>query len=215
MAIASPSPLAADEVDFAAMASTEEDVGDAPPIRHEISDGCFRCHFCEKVIEDDEAVYMCRDASYCSASCRRRGRHDAATGGFARTFSGSIFSTIDSAMSESSRSSSSLSRSSLGATAAVGGVIGWLIGKVSRRLASMVKGAELLRNLSSQAVRTLGISSLGDASGLSGAPGAAGSLGAQLGAQELERKLSEELHNHFDGEHSPEASSDFVRLIEG
>eukprot|EP00438_Fugacium_kawagutii_P013294 Skav225466 [mRNA] locus=scaffold881:219042:222732:+ [translate_table: standard] len=34
----------------------------------------FRCHHCVCIIDEGQPVYMGRDASYCSADCRKRGR---------------------------------------------------------------------------------------------------------------------------------------------
>jgi len=38
------------------------------------SEVCFQCHHCVKEIGVGRPVYMLRDASYCSSSCRRKGR---------------------------------------------------------------------------------------------------------------------------------------------
>lgn len=112
------------------------------------NEGCFRCHHCAKAIEEGMAVYMCRDASYCSASCRRRGRAELQR---SRTYSESV-SAISSALSETSVTESSASshceKDVLGRSDDKGGVFGWILGKAVRKLASMVQGTELLRTLS-------------------------------------------------------------------
>eukprot|EP00929_Paragymnodinium_shiwhaense_P045362 TRINITY_DN23184_c0_g1_i3.p1 TRINITY_DN23184_c0_g1~~TRINITY_DN23184_c0_g1_i3.p1 ORF type:complete len:299 (-),score=43.48 TRINITY_DN23184_c0_g1_i3:184-1080(-) len=134
--------------------------------REEVSQGDgFRCHLCEKIIEDGEAVYMCRDWSYCSAQCRRRGRRIAAMQlEFRRTCSGSVISTIDSAVSESSCTSSAPSRAPPIVPATKGGVIGWILGKVVGKLAKMVEGTDILREVSSYALQAATVSAA-DAAG--------------------------------------------------
>lgn len=43
----------------------------------------FSCRHCARPIDDDMAVYMCNDATFCSDRCRRQGR--AAMGGALRS----------------------------------------------------------------------------------------------------------------------------------
>ena len=37
-------------------------------------DCCSRCNYCVKLIADDETVHMLKDRSYCSTTCRAKGR---------------------------------------------------------------------------------------------------------------------------------------------
>jgi len=47
-----------------------EQLGKADPD----ADYCFRCNYCIKFIGPERPVYMRHDCSFCSTSCRRRGR---------------------------------------------------------------------------------------------------------------------------------------------
>jgi len=175
-----------------------------------IQDG-FCCHYCEKLIEEGEAVYMCRDASYCSAVCRRKGRRvQMVQMEFGRTVSGSVMSTIDSAMSDSSHTSSAVSRSPR--PAAAGGLLGWILGKVGRKLASMVEGADLLRTVSSQAVT--GLRGLGLANSESDTVRLGLADDSSRGASRLdETGLARHNCRHFEADYQSIASGDDVATV--
>eukprot|EP00435_Cladocopium_sp_Y103_P052536 s6_g16.t1 len=53
--------------------SDKEDVEQSPSGSGQLCVG-FRCHHCVCIIDEGQPVYMGRDASYCSADCRKRGR---------------------------------------------------------------------------------------------------------------------------------------------
>lgn len=53
--------------------SDKEDLEQSPSGSGQLCVG-FRCHHCVCIIEEGQPVYMGRDASYCSADCRKRGR---------------------------------------------------------------------------------------------------------------------------------------------
>eukprot|EP00929_Paragymnodinium_shiwhaense_P045361 TRINITY_DN23184_c0_g1_i2.p1 TRINITY_DN23184_c0_g1~~TRINITY_DN23184_c0_g1_i2.p1 ORF type:complete len:276 (-),score=33.87 TRINITY_DN23184_c0_g1_i2:184-1011(-) len=185
--------------------------------REEVSQGDgFRCHLCEKIIEDGEAVYMCRDWSYCSAQCRRRGRRIAAMQlEFRRTCSGSVISTIDSAVSESSCTSSAPSRAPPIVPATKGGVIGWILGKVVGKLAKMVEGTDILREVSSYALQISQFGVICDSTG-SAIDGCLlrGDGGYDGFATEAFGRSASSASQDSD-HHRAAAHSDFARLIEG
>lgn len=96
----------------------------------------FRCNYCIKLIAQDRPVYMRHDLSYCSTSCRSRGRSALYTN--LRGLQIERLREIRQAASESATSeiiSTVISDSSLASSAARSdrarrGPLGWVLGKV-------------------------------------------------------------------------------------
>mmetsp|Transcript_29746 Transcript_29746/g.64813 ORF Transcript_29746/g.64813 Transcript_29746/m.64813 type:complete len:169 (-) Transcript_29746:216-722(-) len=122
-------------------------------------DGCFECFLCfhcKRYIKDGESVYMCRDTSYCSQRCRRKGMKEAKR----RSSKSSAASvTTLSSWSESTMSSSAASRSPQAAGSARNGLLGWIVDAALSKLTSMVDGHEFLRTLSNPAMHGFGVAS--------------------------------------------------------
>lgn len=121
-------------------------------------DAGFRCHHCITPIGEDMPVYMRKDASYCSVECRRRGqsaRHFQLMGGrspdapddLVRTVSMSNASTLSSTISDTAWSSSAGSDRAT-PDGKGRGLLGWILNVGLRKIASIVKGTELLRTIS-------------------------------------------------------------------
>lgn len=150
----------------------------------------FLCSLCERVIEDGMPVFMCRDASYCSSICRRKGRF-METENLRRCSSGSI-SVLSSALSDTTKSSCSDSHYT-GAKSLGRGMFTWILNNAVRKIASFVKGTELLRGASAD---------FADRQFLSNGPELLGQSRCWSSADVREAS-------------NPSSNSDFVRLIEG
>mmetsp|Transcript_24026 Transcript_24026/g.46750 ORF Transcript_24026/g.46750 Transcript_24026/m.46750 type:complete len:198 (-) Transcript_24026:509-1102(-) len=124
----------------------------------------FRCHYCITHIGDGMPVYMCKDASYCSNSCRRRGRRrpsiQTATsdtpGGLRQASStSSNWSSAVSGSGDTTHSSSLGGASEKNCQSASNrrrGVLGWIFGEGLRKLTTFIKDTELLRSVSAVTV---------------------------------------------------------------
>lgn len=168
----------------------------------------FVCTLCQKLIKEGMPVHMCRDASYCSVSCRRKGRRASAN------FNCGV-STVSSALSDTTHGSSVPSRAAASGEGAQGGVLRWILSNAVRKITSMVKGAELIRTLSSiQDLRdacAAGSSSHLDAPPCGVAGGSPRNPAEPPGRQRRDPP-EVDLAMGFPG---LSASADFVRLIEG
>jgi len=126
----------------------------------------FLCHCCRTLISEGSPVYMRRDASYCSPTCRRKGRFPGRgrkkEGPLGRTASGSLFDNLSSYLSNtisvSTESSATGSKkSSRGAQAfqagrqLLRGVMSWVVGKAVQRLVTSMGDGSLVRGVSSVA----------------------------------------------------------------
>eukprot|EP00927_Polykrikos_kofoidii_P022858 TRINITY_DN21211_c0_g1_i1.p1 TRINITY_DN21211_c0_g1~~TRINITY_DN21211_c0_g1_i1.p1 ORF type:complete len:228 (-),score=49.32 TRINITY_DN21211_c0_g1_i1:191-778(-) len=183
-------------------AFTQDDIG--------LEDGRFKCSFCNQVIEDGQDMFMCRDSSYCTATCRRRGRRAEQDQRLMEgRRCGSVVSTIDSAPSESTASSMAASGQDGGQARNQGGMIRWLVGAAVQRFASMVEGTELLQRVPSNGDHMpsgLQLVGRGVSGGATGGPGdcAEGLISFGLEEDEEDASLRDQAH-----------IPDFVRLIEG
>jgi hypothetical protein len=130
----------------------------------------FRCEYCLELIDDGSPVFMCRDASYCSSECRRRGRslrraQLESMGDMRRQVSSSNASTWSTMVSDLETCSGSSAPSSQAPPAPMGrGILGWILGEGLRKLASMVKAGELVRAASMESLATPQDARLGGAS---------------------------------------------------
>eukprot|EP00443_Scrippsiella_acuminata_P049173 CAMPEP_0115508012 /NCGR_PEP_ID=MMETSP0271-20121206/72065_1 /TAXON_ID=71861 /ORGANISM="Scrippsiella trochoidea, Strain CCMP3099" /LENGTH=203 /DNA_ID=CAMNT_0002937707 /DNA_START=40 /DNA_END=648 /DNA_ORIENTATION=+ len=123
-----------------------------------------RGHQCKQPIGDDMPVYMCRDASYCTATCRRHGR------AAARKASGdscesegrmwrlgsyctlSAWSSVPTTSDATGVSSTISGHAAPGAVATAAAALASVLGAGIRKIASFTKGIELLRPPSERAL---------------------------------------------------------------
>lgn len=110
------------------------------------SDG-FLCRYCYGFILDGMSVYMCGDAAYCSLSCRRRGRCLRVPDD-RKAYSDASTSELHSTSDNGSATGSSASSAGIRKPDDKSGFVGWLVSKAVHKLAAMVQGTELVRNLS-------------------------------------------------------------------
>jgi len=138
-----------------------------PMMRVEVQ---FLCHHCNQPIGDDMPVYMCRDASYCTATCRRHGRAAArklsssscepacegepvgAIGRLASDCTLSAWSSIPTTSDTTGVSSSTYSGNAHGTVATAAAVLTSVLIAGLRKFASYTKGIELLRPPSERAL---------------------------------------------------------------
>lgn len=129
-------------------AQLQEDVSDSgaddlePVISDEDVDECearFKCHHCCFLIAEGSAVYMRRDASYCSPGCRRKGRSGQvlASKGSEEVSRRQISCGTNASISSYRSDTVSVDSTSDGGSTSIGpgerllrGVLGWVIGKV-------------------------------------------------------------------------------------
>lgn len=113
------------------------------------TDSGFFCHHCVKEIGEGMPVYMCRDASYCSAGCRRRGR----SAQYAQLMGLPLMEEDSEATRTCTASDASTTASdatsadvrSLPPTIQGRGVLHWILSAGFRQLTAMAKGTELLQ----------------------------------------------------------------------
>eukprot|EP00930_Biecheleria_cincta_P036246 TRINITY_DN24870_c0_g1_i1.p1 TRINITY_DN24870_c0_g1~~TRINITY_DN24870_c0_g1_i1.p1 ORF type:complete len:179 (+),score=25.61 TRINITY_DN24870_c0_g1_i1:122-658(+) len=165
-----------------------------------MGDTSFRCHHCVQVIEEGMPVYMCRDASYCSLGCRKRGRSVE----YARLIGGpdcaSASNLSVSAWSSAASETTCTSSKCTADTVSGRGVLGWILSAGFRHLSAMAGGTELLR--------------IGSAAGGWAAVTEANAelCPASVLNRSCERFLDLASGDQFEGKGS---CSDFVRMIEG
>mmetsp|Transcript_48080 Transcript_48080/g.88595 ORF Transcript_48080/g.88595 Transcript_48080/m.88595 type:complete len:189 (+) Transcript_48080:76-642(+) len=121
--------------------------------------GAFRCHHCVREIGESETVYMRSDATFCSRSCRKRGRswqywEWKAPGESRSHYNHSPWSgNASSAMSALTESSSCSSSSAAGCQSidelptVHDGVINWIVRKAVGKIVSIMGGGKLMRTL--------------------------------------------------------------------
>eukprot|EP00413_Alexandrium_margalefii_P039629 CAMPEP_0204589124 /NCGR_PEP_ID=MMETSP0661-20131031/49023_1 /ASSEMBLY_ACC=CAM_ASM_000606 /TAXON_ID=109239 /ORGANISM="Alexandrium margalefi, Strain AMGDE01CS-322" /LENGTH=297 /DNA_ID=CAMNT_0051599019 /DNA_START=11 /DNA_END=903 /DNA_ORIENTATION=+ len=125
-------------------------------------DFIFRCNHCIKLIGQDSPVFMGHDLSYCSDTCRRRGRSALYSNlkslqlerlrDVRRSPSESATSAMSTAMSESSLASSG----AIERTRARRGPLGWVIGKVVDAIYSRLPMTPLVQAASAAVLSQLG-----------------------------------------------------------
>jgi len=113
----------------------------------------FVCHNCKQPIGEGMTVYMCSDAAYCSAPCRRLGRRSPASdepsalprsqGPFERPPSSHTLSAWSTTRASDDCSSDAASGQG-GVASAAAAVLGWLVGTGLRKFVSATRGVELL-----------------------------------------------------------------------
>ena len=93
-----------------------------------LSGKVFRCHYCVVLIGEDCAVYMRRDASYCSPECRRKG--PSATSAQQTDREVASLATLSSYSSDTASSSDTGSKVGIGRGEKLfNGLLGWVVRK--------------------------------------------------------------------------------------
>ncbi|CAL1157976.1 unnamed protein product [Cladocopium goreaui] len=126
----------------------------------------FRCNYCIALIGQDKPVFMGHDRSYCSASCRRRGRSLLYTNLRSMQLDGLMETKKPSSESGTSALSTAWSESSISSrpkSDRPSGPLGWVISKVfnviSNRLPeslNVLQKSSLVQSASSALLQRLG-----------------------------------------------------------
>jgi len=111
----------------------------------------FRCNYCVKLIADDETVHMLKDRSYCSTTCRAKGRsalyrrlRDAQSNRSQK----STDSTLSCSDGAASVVCASHSDGALHRATEKNGPLSWVLGRMLTAIMARVPAAEMVRSAS-------------------------------------------------------------------